>query len=106
MDIRQFSNENPIKEEKTIKEKFEQIKQTNEFKQVQNDYTDVIEDFIENYSNRSEEELISQMLKLIAQKKAEGTFDAEQIKNLANTIAPLLTEEQREKMHSLLRFLN
>ncbi len=91
---------------KDIKNNFEEIRNTDEFKQIENDYGDAVRDFIANYSEKSEPELLSEMMRLIAEKKREGTFDAEKIKEMANSVAPLLTPEQREKMYSYMSFLD
>ena len=64
------------------------------------------EEFVSKYGEMSEAELMSEMLKLVAEKKKDGTFDAEQIKLVAEQVAPLLDDEQRGKMYNLLKFLD
>ena len=85
---------------------FEKIIETDEFKQVENEYGDTVRDFLSKYGEMEENELLAEMLRLIAEKKAEGTFDAEKIKALATQIAPLLNAEQQEKMYNLLKYLD
>lgn len=85
---------------------FEKIIETDEFRQVENEYGDTVRDFLSKYGDMEESDLIAEMLGLIAEKKAEGTFDAEKIKALATQIAPLLNAEQQEKMYSLLKYLD
>ena len=85
---------------------FEKIIETDEFKQVESEYGDTVRDFLSKYGEMEEGELLAEMLGLIAEKKAEGTFDAEKIKALATQIAPLLNSEQQEKMYSLLKYLD
>ena len=85
---------------------FEKIIETDEFKQVENEYGDTVRDFLSKYGEMEESELLAEMLRLIAEKKAEGTFDAEKIKALATQIAPLLNAEQQEKMYNLLKYLD
>ena len=111
MDIKEYSlkNNNSFntgKQKDTIKEKYDEIKDSQEFKQVQSDYIDMVEKFVDNYSSKSEQELISEMLQLIAKKKAEGTFNPNEIRKLSNIIKPLLNEEQQSKMNNLLKFLD
>ena len=91
---------------KSVKDKFQEIKDTPEFKQVENEYGDFVKDFVNDYANRSEAELMQELLKLISQKKAEGTFDASKIKQLAEVIRPMLDEEQQSKMSNLLTLLD
>ncbi len=105
MNIRDFNKENEDKSEKQEKVSFDDIKETKEFKDLEKDYGSVVEDFVNNYADKSEPELIQDLLKLIAEKKREGTFDVEKLKNMADLIAPMLEPEQREKMYNLLNFL-
>ena len=62
MNIKDFSETNRVEQKQTqsknsnVKDKFEQIKDTPEFKQVENEYGDFIKDFVDNYSNMSEYE--------------------------------------------------
>lgn len=97
MSIRDFSADNA---------NLDDITDSEEFKQVENDYGDLVKDFVSKYGEMSEAELMSEMLRLVAQKKKEGTFDAEKIKQVASQVAPLLEPEQRAKMYNLLNFLD
>ncbi|MBQ7977113.1 MAG: hypothetical protein IJ301_00735 [Clostridia bacterium] len=99
MSIKNFNASNP-------NENFEEITNSEEFEQVQNQYGDLVEEFVSKYGEMSEAELMSEMLKLVAEKKKDGTFDAEQIKLVAEQVAPLLDDEQRGKMYNLLKFLD
>ena len=107
-------NDNLNNENKTHKndyinkdaQNFEKIIETDEFKQVESEYGDTVRDFLSKYGEMEEGELLAEMLGLSAEKKAEGTFDAEKIKALATQIAPLLNSEQQEKMYSLLKYLD
>ncbi len=110
MDIKDFSKTRncagDAQVNNEIKDKFEKIKETPEFKQVEADYGDFVQDFVNNYGNMSEAELMQEMFKLIQQKKAEGTFDAQKIRELAQVVAPMLDDEQRAKMYNLLNYLD
>lgn len=88
------------------KNDFEEIKKSKEFQDIERDYGDVVTDFINNYANKSEPELIQDLLRMIAAKKKEGTFDAQKLRDLAEVIAPLLDETARAKMYNLLNFLD
>jgi len=84
---------------------FEKIKQSEEFKSVEGEYTDLIEKFISSYGKMTEEELIAEMLKIVAEKKREGTFDSAKVRKLCEVISPFLSPEQVAKMNNLLNFL-
>jgi len=90
----------------TIKENLKQDIPDEALKKTQDDYNDLIELFLSKYGKMSEDELVQEMLKLIAEKKANGTFDAKKIKDLATRVAPMLTDEQRAKMYDMLNYLD
>lgn len=69
-------------------------------------YGSQVEDLIGRFQNMSEPELITELFKLINEKKQNGTFNPQEIDNIANIIAPLLNDEQREKMRNLLFLIN
>lgn len=94
------------KEKIVSKDNLEEITQTEEFKKVENEYGDFVQDFVSKYGEMEEQDLMSEMLKLVAEKKAEGTFDADKIKQVATQIAPLMNDEQRNKMNNLLKYLD
>ena len=52
-----------------------------------------------------EDQLIEEMLKLIEKKKQQGTYDKQQILELASKVAPFLNAEQRAKMEDLLKII-
>ena len=85
---------------------FEKIQETKEFKKVEENYGDFVKDFVDKYGQLSEQDLLAEMLKLVATKKAEGNFDAEKIKQMAGAISPLLDQEQKQKMENLLKYLD
>ncbi len=61
-----------------------------------------VEELIDKFQNLSEPELIAEFFNLINEKKRNGTFNSQEIQNIANIISPLLNEEQLEKMRNLL----
>lgn len=75
-------------------------------KEASNDYADLVQEFMKRYGHMDQQQMMNELFKLIQQKKADGTFDAEQIRKAATHIAPLLDEEQRAYMYSLLNFLD
>ncbi len=85
---------------------FEKILESDEFKKVEDEYGDVIQDFISKYGEMSEGDIVAEILRLVAIKKQEGTFDSSAIRSLANQITPMLNDEQRAKMNYLLSILD
>ena len=73
---------------------------------VKDEYGDLVTFFLSKYGNMDEEELVGEMLKIVAKKKQEGTFDAGKIRQVANQIAPILNDEQRVKLQNLLNYLD
>lgn len=65
-------------------------------------YGTQVEELINKFQNLSEPELIAELFNVINEKKRNGTFNPQEIGNIANIISPLLSEEQREKMRNLL----
>lgn len=105
MNIKDYKS-TQTEEEKTSKSDFEELKNSQEFKDIEREYGSVVEDFINNYASKSEPELIQDLLRLIAEKKKDGTFDAKKLRDLAEMIAPMLDDEMRAKMYNLLNFLD
>ena len=105
MNIKDYKS-TQTEEEKTLKSDFEELKNSQEFKDIEREYGSVVEDFINNYASKSEPELIQDLLRLIAEKKKDGTFDAQKLRDLAEMIAPMLDDEMRAKMYNLLNFLD
>ncbi len=68
-------------------------------------YGDQIEELIGKFQNMSEAELITEVFKIINEKKRNGTFDPNEIEKLAEMIKPLLNEEQRQKMEQLINLI-
>ncbi len=105
MNIKDYKS-TEINEESISKDDFEELKKTKEFQEIEQDYGDFVEDFINNYAGKSEPELMQEMLRLIAIKKKEGTFDAQKLRDLAKVVAPMLDDEAKAKMFGLLNFLD
>ena len=76
-----------------------------QLEKTQADYGDLVSLFLSRYAQLSEDELIEEMLKLIKQKKQEGTYDPEKLKELALKVSPFLNSSQQQKMEELLKLL-
>ena len=78
MNIKDFKKEN----------KEEQVKQT-----------------VDKYKNLSKDQLMQELLLTVSRQKQNGTFDKDQLLSSLSLIAPSLTNEQREKLYSLVEKL-
>ena len=73
--------------------------------ELKGQYGDQIEELIGKFQNMSEAELITEVFKIINEKKRNGTFDPNEIDKLAEMIKPLLNEKQRQKMEQLINLI-
>ena len=67
------------------------------------DGMDAFADIAGQYENKNENELMSELLRVTAEQKASGSFDAEGMRRTAASIMPMLTPAQAEK---LMRIMN
>ncbi len=98
MDIKDFAKHSQ-------KEKPQEKSKEFDAKQIQNDYGDLVEEFLKRYGKMDEKQMLFEMFELVKQKKEEGTFDITQIENACKSISPFLDAGQREYMQSLLEKL-
>ena len=94
-----------IKDFKPTEEKTTKAPNEEELKQTKADYGDLVELFLNKYGSMDEDELISEMLKLVEQKKQQGNYDPDQLKMLARKVSPFLDDQQQAKMEELLKLL-
>lgn len=105
MDIKNFNKINIndfVKEGQNNNLDEEQQKALDNLKQ---EYGSQIDDLIGRFQNMSEAELITEVFKIINEKKRNGTFNPQDIDNLAKIISPLLNEEQKKKMEQLIQLI-
>ncbi len=105
MDIKNFNKTNIndfVKEGQNNNLDEEQQKALDNLKQ---EYGPQIDDLIGRFQNMSEAELITEVFKIINEKKRNGTFNPQDIDNLAKIISPLLNEEQKKKMEQLIQLI-
>lgn len=65
----------------------------------------IFEDKFAEYSQKSEEELTARLMDVARRMKAQGTFDAQSLENLYNNAYPMLNDEQRRRMRSIIDML-
>ncbi len=61
-----------------------------------------VRDKFNEYSSKSEQQLMSELSSLVNKMKSDGSFDPQAIENLYNTAAPFLNEMQRERMRAII----
>ena len=59
----------------------------------------------EEYSAKSEDQLMQELLTTVNRLKAEGKFDVSSLENLYATASPFLGEEQRRRMRGIIDML-
>ena len=59
----------------------------------------------EQYANKSDEELLSEILRTARQSKQDGTINNESIRSFVASIAPFLSAEQRARLESVIRLI-
>lgn len=64
-----------------------------------------IQDTISKYEGKSEDEMLIELMKMVDKEKKEGSFNIDAISNFARTAAPMLNQEQREKMEAIIKQL-
>ena len=102
-DLKNYANEDMSGFE-NISQKFEEVTE-DKLEGLNADYKNIVNDFVGRYGGMSENEMMKELIKLVAQKKSDGTFDINQIRLAAEKIAPLFNEKQREKMMKMLDML-
>lgn len=58
------------------------------------------------YGSLNEDELIEKLTESVARSKREGKFDPDELVRFASMMAPYLSENQREKMDTIIRLLD
>ena len=56
----------------------------------------------EQYSGKSEDQLMNELAATVARMKNDGTFDATAMENLYNTASPFLNDMQRQRMRAII----
>lgn len=64
--------------------------------------TQNFEDMINQRQNRTEKELMDELMANVKKSKAEGRFSEKDMLNFKNTVSPMLTSEQKKKLDEIL----
>lgn len=65
----------------------------------------VLNDFLSSYSGKSEDELISEIIKTAVKNKKEGKLTNADIDDFYNLLKPMLKKEQIEKLERVIKTL-
>lgn len=105
MDIKNYNNTNVNDFVKKAQDNNFTNEEENALNDLKDKYGSQIEDLIGKFQNMNEAELITEVFKIINEKKRNGTFDPNEIDKLAEMIKPLLSEEQKKKMEQLINLI-
>lgn len=61
-----------------------------------------IESMMNEYGGKSEGELMDELMRVTAQQKREGSFDADAMRRTASSLMPMLTPEQQRKLNAIM----
>ena len=105
MNIKDFNNTDINKFVYDAKENNLDDNQQQALDELKQHYGPQIDEMIGKFQNMSEAELITEVFKIINEKKKNGTFNPNDIDNLAKMISPLLNDEQKRKMEQLIQLI-
>ncbi len=66
---------------------------------------DTLRKTAEAYSGKSDEELLGEIMKAAKQGKTNGTLDTEQINQFIKNVSPMLNQEQRQRLQSVVEMI-
>ena len=66
---------------------------------------DALKNMAKQYEGKSDSEIFSELSKTVEKGKRDGSITAEKINSIAQTIAPMLSGEQKQKLDVLMRSL-
>ena len=80
-------------------------KDKEKLEEISGKYGEQVDDLIGRFQGMSEPDLMREIFGIINQKKRDGTFNPTEIRKLADTIRPMLNNEQQQKLDVLLGML-
>lgn len=66
---------------------------------------DELENKLSKYQNMSESQLTAELFKEVNKQKQSGNFSAQKLDEIKNSIAPMLTAEQQDRLNELVNML-
>ncbi len=67
------------------------------------DNTQKVEDLYERYKDKSEDELLNELLKNVEKQKKDGSFNYQGLINTIDKVSPFLSKEQNLKIKEILK---
>ncbi len=64
-----------------------------------------LEEAIAQYENKSEDELMSELGKMISQGRKDGSFTDDMLEGFIQNVAPMMDAEQKKKLESLAQMI-
>lgn len=78
---------------------FKQFSQVSQAKEASNQ----VENMYNSYKDKSEDELITELINHVAKQKQNGTFDMDNLEQMLAKVRPFLNEKQRQKLQDVLK---
>ena len=78
----------------------------NDQKHKQDSTKDDLRKTAESYAQKTDNELLSEIIKTAQKGKADGSISNEDLNRFATSVSPMLNEEQRARLQSVLDIIN
>ena len=60
-----------------------------------------IEDTIERYQNKNEDELMGELFEMVSRGRSDGSFSEEMLEQFVSNVSPMLDSDQKKKLHAI-----
>ena len=64
-----------------------------------------VKKLLDRYKNKSSEELYAELLKLAKTEKEKGNLTEKRLNHIYNTLSPMLSENEKEKLKNLMKII-
>lgn len=99
-DFKSYINDNPnLKNEKKPKE------DKGNFNTSKEKIAETVQEIAKDYEGKTEEELMSDILKRAAAGKKDGSIDFNELDNMTKKVAPMLNPEQKERLNYIMNMI-
>lgn len=106
-DFKSYMNNNPNLKSETSKEQAakEQAAKNKDSSNDKEKIAETVEDIAKQYEGKSEEELMSDILKRASIGKQDGSIDFNELDKMTQKIVPMLNSEQQEKLDYIMNLI-
>ncbi|GEM_PF-3264019 len=73
--------------------------------QDQQEQMERLKENLSDYKDKSDKEIYADIKKMAKENKAKGTLDNKKLTSFANSVAPMLNDEQRDRLGQILKQL-